>query len=559
MRKVFLIYLICIITNCYADEIKIKNILFKGNSKFTASQLKEIIVSREKTYYSAETANDDARRVITYYQDHGFLFTKVSYPEKIPINSSEIELIYTIKEQQISEINTLNYTGNSYFSDSKLNSFINPQNKNHLLTDIEIIKADILKLYISRGFLFSSVNLDSLSLNGERVDAWFKIDEGKQVKFKKAIFRGNKVSKENSLLKISNLKKDQILSKTIIDKAIQRLEEKEYLKSCEIIPLNEETLLFDVTEDRMTRLEGVLGFNNTKDSDKLIGYLNFEFMNLFGADKNLIFRWQSFQNKRNLIRMRYFDSGPERIPVAFNLGFERESVDSTYIKIITDTDIYSNIDDHQVGINLGINDINPGSKVLNRIEKNTQKKIGLFWNYNSYDYKNNPRSGISSAYKYTLFFLKTGGEGSNRFSNEFRLDFVKAVFKNTVFFTSFNFKNMQNKGLEYYDLYTVGGTFSVRGFQEDFFTGNRVFWLNNELRFLPDRDSRFFVFMDYAYIEDQRAEVKSVLKNIIGTGIGFRIPSRLGIIRMDYAIHYYESKWLHPMDGYVHLGLETLF
>jgi outer membrane protein assembly factor BamA len=83
--------------------------------------------------------------------------------------------------------------------------------------------------------------------------------------------------------------------------------------------------------------------------------------------------------------------------------------------------------------------------------------------------------------------------------------------------------------------------------------------MNNELRFLPDNDSRFFLFFDYAYAEDQRPEINTSFRNICGMGCGFRIPSRLGIIRMDYALHYYHSEWLHPMDGFIHLGLETLF
>jgi outer membrane protein assembly factor BamA len=167
------------------------------------------------------------------------------------------------------------------------------------------------------------------------------------------------------------------------------------------------------------------------------------------------------------------------------------------------------------------------------------------------------------SYKTIISFIEKKEEQDNvnikRNSNEFQFQAVIPIKRNIVWYNSLSCKLMQNKSLAFYDLYSIGGPYNLRGYSDDFFMGNNLAYLNSELRLLTSKDSRFFLFFDYGLIQDQREGINLVIDDAISYGIGLRYPTRLGIVMMDYALHYYEQKFLHPMDAYIHLGIQTNF
>jgi outer membrane protein assembly factor BamA len=62
----------------------------------------------------------------------------------------------------------------------------------------------VLSLYNSRGYLFAKVQLDSLVLE-DKLTAYIGIEEGKPLRVNNYIFRGNKVTKDKTLLQLSGL------------------------------------------------------------------------------------------------------------------------------------------------------------------------------------------------------------------------------------------------------------------------------------------------------------------------------------------------------------------
>ncbi|MBP7564126.1 MAG: hypothetical protein KA886_10095 [Candidatus Cloacimonetes bacterium] len=555
-------------TNEPSAQLIISSVEFKGNIRYPADVLLKTIKTRKGDRLDNQTLMDDRMRLIQFYDSKDMHFTVVFYPEKIPVSSQQVQIIFQIHEKEIPFIQNLHFQGNNYLSDQKIKQFIYFKPNQFSVKDIESIKQKIIDIYLSRAFLFCEVKFDSLSIRDSLLTACFQIREHQQVKFSNALFTGNKISKANSIIRMSKIKKDKLISPDMLKTAENSLNSKDYLEDCSIIPINPETLLFNIKESKMTRIEGVLSFNqNQKNS--FIGFFNFDFLNLFGSDRNLNFKWQSSQNNQKYVRMKYADPGPSGIPLAFNLSFEREEVDSSYIEINTDIDFYTYFDKHQIGLLLGLKDINPGSRKLNKFDKSTQKKTGLFWSYITLDYPANPSSGMSLLYKHILSFsnqsiLSNDVESNTkqnikRQSNEFSFAFIKPLTLNLIYYSSMNIRIIQNKSLYSYDLYSVGGTFSVRGFPEKFFSGNQIFWLNNELRLLTNRDSRFFIFVDYAYIDDERPSINITFKDVVGYGAGLRLLTKAGILRMDYGLHYFQNTWTSPMEGYIHLGIETSF
>ncbi|MDD2650020.1 MAG: POTRA domain-containing protein [Candidatus Cloacimonadales bacterium] len=558
MKQYFILFLLLIVTYLSADELLIEDIEFIGNNRFSSSELHRHILSKIGDMLNNEQLNEDRLRLLNFYQLSNMAITSISYPEKIPTKDNKVKIVFHIREKENPQINDIRFTGNNYLSEQKIKQHIYFKANQYKIQDIETIQQKILDIYLERSFLFCQVSYQGMTVENDTLIANFKIDEHKQVIFKNAMIKGNKVSKDTSIIRISKLKKDMLINYDLLKNAENKLNSKDYIKQAYILPINEETILFDISESKMTHIEGLFSFNQS-EKNSAIGFLKFDFLNLFGTDRTLNFHWQSSQNQQKSLKMKYSDPGPIQIPVGYNLSFQREEADSSYIKVLSEAEIYTYFDKHQTGIIISLNDINPGTRIFNNYDKNTQNNIGFFWNYNSFDYPRNPTSGMHFYYKHILNKSKKQKQVINRQADEFIASLTNSITNKIIIYNSINAKYIQNKSLEVYDLYTAGGTFSIRGFPENFFYGNKVFWINNELRLLTNRDSRFFVFIDYGHIKDERVQIVKSYKNIIGYGAGLRLLTRAGILRMDYGLHYYDNIWTSPMEGFVHLGIETSF
>ena len=109
-----------------------------------------------------------------------------------------------------------------------------------------------------------------------------------------------------------------------------------------------------------------------------------------------------------------------------------------------------------------------------------------------------------------------------------------------------------------YDLFAVGGATSLRGYREEQYLTPAAGILQVEWRWLQGEDgSALYLFTDAAFISprqgrDQRDRFDTFL---LGTGVGVRQASRLGILGVEYGV----AKGENPLDGRVHLRLDTVF
>jgi hemolysin activation/secretion protein len=149
------------------------------------------------------------------------------------------------------------------------------------------------------------------------------------------------------------------------------------------------------------------------------------------------------------------------------------------------------------------------------------------------------------------------GEWVNKQATEIKWNNYFTLSPRLVLMSSLNGKQIQNRDLEPYELYTLGGTDDLRGFREDQFSGYRIGWSNLELRYLLARKSRVFLFADYGVVQQQLEEATDTLKDLFGIGFGIRLDTRIGLIGVDYGVSHSNGEWLHPLDGMIHFGLQT--
>ncbi|MCB0675920.1 MAG: BamA/TamA family outer membrane protein, partial [Saprospiraceae bacterium] len=106
--------------------------------------------------------------------------------------------------------------------------------------------------------------------------------------------------------------------------------------------------------------------------------------------------------------------------------------------------------------------------------------------------------------------------------------------------------------------FRIGGNRLLRGFDEEslFVTLYSVFSL--EYRLLIDRNSYFYLFGDYGYIEDRTVAVRR-FDRPLGFGAGLSFETRAGIFGISLAIGRQQDNPVDFRNPKVHFGYVSLF
>ncbi|MBN1327754.1 MAG: BamA/TamA family outer membrane protein [Candidatus Cloacimonetes bacterium] len=552
MRSLSLITLILISHLLMAAELSIGEITFTGNFIFPDSKLQSQIFSAPGLNFNQQTLNNDLIRIVEFYEQNGYYNVQI-LPARLETPSpDEINIIIPIRENEEIIIKEIILKKNNYISAQivgesvRLTGLTLPQVSECLL--------ELVDFYANLGFLFAKVELDSIRFDDTGYYAFCTVHEGEPFEIRDYKFRGNKITRESTLLKIAQLISIKTVTPEFLNQAAERIREKPYIKECDLVPLNNSQLLLEIKEDKMTLLNGILGYDNRNTGDDaLTGFINLEFLNLFGTDRSLAFTWQKLKPENSLIRFNYHESGLNNLPVGADFLLSREEADSTYTRVEFETEFYYYNFSNLYGLYFGLDQIFPGSRYPRLITRENNQKFGAFWRYNKVDNHNNPSRGSKLYLKYYGILNKKSGNRVYRNACEISWDNYYPIRKNFILAQEMEIKIIENKDITRFDTFPLGGFKSLRGFTENQFTGYRTGLLSIELRYLLDQRSRLFFFLDYGYVENPEFR----FGKLGAVGIGFRFDTRIGLLGIDYGLGYSDNKLNEPSRGIIHFGIET--
>ncbi|MDH3244582.1 MAG: BamA/TamA family outer membrane protein, partial [Saprospiraceae bacterium] len=113
---------------------------------------------------------------------------------------------------------------------------------------------------------------------------------------------------------------------------------------------------------------------------------------------------------------------------------------------------------------------------------------------------------------------------------------------------------------ELYDneLFRIGGTRLLRGFNEESIRSNFYSILTLEYRLLFDRNSNLFIFSDLGYFRQHTANIERS-DTPVGLGIGMNLETKIGVFGISYAIGKQEGDPFNFRTGKIHFGMVSLF
>ena len=203
------------------SKIRIGKIEFKGNS-LDESLLLDVVVSRPKKEYSIEIAEDDRRKIIDLYKNHGYFQTKIHLtPSDDPNSSHQVNLLYNIDEGKRALIRDIRFEGVKSLDVEKLEETIKGEkDKVYQKQSVDADSSRIRELYRKNEYLtVKVVPYRIYDAATDTVVLSYEIIEGKKIRIK---FRGDGIDESELRQELTLFQRDSF-SATILKSTEQHI------------------------------------------------------------------------------------------------------------------------------------------------------------------------------------------------------------------------------------------------------------------------------------------------------------------------------------------------
>ena len=570
---------------CLNAQNIIGSIQFEGNSKFSDEQLMEWSELKPAGFFDKNQIVLINKKIIVNLHEHGFLYAQID-SVSIKLNSEKHtnDIIWYIKENLPFYIGEIAVVSDSIPEEDLISQMDLREDDiyNHKLVEQEINVFN--RLYAEKGFPFVESTISDVNIKKTEksyvVDLTFEIKSGKVAEISKFILTGNKITKDDVIIREIDMKPGDKYRQDVVEKIPYTLNKLGYFKQVDtpqftITKEKEFALLINVEEGNTTTFDGIVGYIpddplSKKNEGYFTGLLNASFRNLFGTGRKFEIFWEKPDKFSDQFKLYYEEPWIFNLPLNVGVGLERLVRDTTYIersyftnssiKITRDLkSIFSLYQKATIPDSAASRDLRLARNITNTVE------FGI--EYDTRDYPINPRSGIFYTTKYSYGQKQNTGPSyliseddlvENEELQKVQVDlafFQPTISNQLLYFHLYGSQIKSNENqLQITDHTWFGGARSLRGYRENQFHGSVVSWLNLEYRFLIGRNSRIFVFNDWGFYHYKDKEGKK--ENILpGYGLGIRFDTALGVMGVDFGLGKNDSF----SNGKIHFGIENSF
>ncbi len=429
------------------EKVKIKSIVFQGNDYFNVDEIKDVMSSKEKGFWSFLTSSgdldeteldNDAIRIESLYKNNGFINVKVS-DAKVDMEKESISISFKINEGDQYKIGVVAIKGDILTSETALSGML--VSKASQLYNRELIRKDMISLndlYSNKGY--ANARIAPILDRDEKtkiVNITYTIDQGELVYFNRIVITGNSKTRDKVIRRELAIQEQGRYNMQAIQRSFRNLSVKDYFANVDIKPVktknsNQRDVQVQVEEKSTGNFSFGGGFSS---DDGAFGQFSVQERNFFGRGQTLKFTTRL--------------SGSNAL---FNIGFTEPWMFDRPISAGFDIYKYDNEYDNYDKKALGLT-ISGGHR-----QYWDYTSVGLVYNIESFEISNvdtsetNVRRGSylsSSIQPYISYdsrnhrFLPTKGmyhKASFEYAGEFiggEIDFTKYLVESAVFFPLF--------------------------------------------------------------------------------------------------------------------------
>ncbi|MDE0636882.1 MAG: BamA/TamA family outer membrane protein [Candidatus Poribacteria bacterium] len=554
---------------------------FDGNKHFNQRRLRALFGWEAKKVYSHKEIIAGFERILSAYRKDGFVFALISPPTVSPISASspQVSIKVIIREGKRLRIGDFSLIGNRLFSQSKILRELGLRKGQFFSrTAFEQGIERIQSLYSEHGYPKVEIEptITGLLAATGSINFALQIREGAKVKINEIKVSGLQKTKTDVVLREIPVKVNDYFDQRKIDRSYHRLRNLGYFYNIQPNLLeagpSEDLITFHakVTEARTGRLIGVLGYappvEGSDSVPQLTGVVEVRETNLLGTGRDVNFYWKSGLHKALHIGYKEpwilgkpitlgvaYSQLKQRSPINDSESEERAASISGNTKFGTfyESEVtlgYKRI--HFGGITSPLPDtLSPTINTPVSMERGTKYSVTLRLTRDSRDYFLNPTRGRRDSVAVEL-------SRSDFKLRKVWLDLQQyfQTWENQVIAIELHGAAAWGINIPPTELFYLGGATTLRGYDEDWFSGPRRAHANLEYRFLTGQNSQIFTFVDLGSVTFiDRPSVFDKLR--VGYGFGARLESKGGIIQLDYGLAAGDS----ALRGKIHVKLGAAF
>ncbi|MBU2940037.1 BamA/TamA family outer membrane protein [Lacinutrix sp. C3R15] len=291
-------------------KVKVKDIVFTGNSVLTDSKLGSAMKNTKKrnflriykrSKYIEEDYKTDLTSIIDKYKENGYRDARILSDSLIINNDNTITLNINLEEGEKYSFGDISFIGNTVYTDQQLKRVLRinkGETYNGVLLQERIADnsrpdaEDLTNLYQNNGYLFSTINPVETNAEGNVIDMEIRISEGKPTYFNNVTVHGNEVTNDKIIYRELRTRPGQLYSKANVVRTIRELSQLGFFDTEQITTdfknpnPNEGTidLQYGVVETGSSQIELQGGYG----SGSFIGTLGLSFNNF--SIKNILNR-----------------------------------------------------------------------------------------------------------------------------------------------------------------------------------------------------------------------------------------------------------------------------
>lgn len=475
---------------------------------------------------------------------------------------------------------------------------------------VEIQKTEerLLQQAENNGFPFAKVWLDSIRFDNipppdnskkdkkpvtTAVTASIFLNLGPLVVFDSLNLTGTAKISRNYLRQYLGIHEGEVYSRQKVLRIRQRLRELPFLqeKKNAVVTFEESkaNLLLNLEKKKASRFDFLLGVlpDNGRPEQRLLitGTFNAEFQNQFGLGERIYVAFERLRPQTQRLEVAFSYPYMLQLPFGLDLKFNQYRRDSSYTDVIGELGIqylfeggnYLKAFWNSTASNLLTVDtvaIQQG-RFPNQLDVRN-RSFGLEANWQSLDYRFNPRSGWVALLKGSAgirqiernqailavseSFYDTLPNRSFRFLLEGRLERFQPLFQRSALRLAVRAGAIFSEdGIYQNEQFRIGGNKLMRGFDEESIFSSQFAVSTLEYRLLVGQNSYFYAFSDYGIVIDQRIGQPSRTGRPLGFGAGLTFETTAGVFGISLAVGRQSGVPLDFRNPKVHFGYVSLF
>ncbi len=571
---------------------------FDGNKHLNEKRLTNLFGWQIEKMYSQTEIREGFESILDAYRADGFVFAEMT-PDVSPNSESETDVSITVKiiEGRQIRIGTLTLTGNQRFSEDEIRDKLGLK-QGKLFTEATLTRGivRVQTLYSEHGYPKVEIEPKDIVLSQETATADFQlhIREGSQIQIGDVKVSGLQKTKTEVVLREIPVKPEQRFDQRNIDTSYRRLRNLGYFYQINpnVLEASEtaDKINFhaQVTEAKTGRLSGVVGYAppdaEVDAAPQLTGILEASETNLLGTGRQFNLYWKS--GLLRIFRISYAEPWVFGKPVTISVEYgqlKQQPIDREQFTGFpsNDSGIVSEERSSSISAITNFGRVFEGTLTLGYKQINVPNTGLPLTALTPFEIQSptavlstefQPYSGTKYSVTFRLtrdtrdYFLNpTRGRRDSVALEVSRSDFrLRKVWlslqqylptwrKQTIAFELYG-AAAWGVNIPPTELFYLGGATTLRGYDEDWFSGPRRVYANIEYRYLVGPDSQIFVFTDLGAVT--LTETPSVFDRLrVGYGFGARLESRGGILRLNYGLAAGDSL----LRGKIHVSLGASF